>query len=267
MNDELRTRIEEKCRQLDIPVVGFASAKAWDKPPFEPWVPKEFRPASIYPEAKSVIVIGLPITLPILETSPSIYYHVLYQNVNQMLDEHAYRIATWLSEMGHASIYLPRDGYGTISILKDKPITFFSHRHAAYLAGLGTFGVNNMILTTRYGPRVRFTSIFTTAELPSNPPIKEELCTRCMRCSDSCPVKALPEDGYPLGLTDKKACATRAEDLYQKFRSPCGICIKVCPVGDDRRLYSREDADMYGDAKGYAEYHRAWDHVRSYGSR
>jgi epoxyqueuosine reductase QueG len=266
MNGELRALIEEKCGQLDIPMVGFASARAWDKPPFEPWVPSEFRPSSIYPEAKSVIVIGLPVTLPILETSPSIYYHVLYQNVNQILDEHAYRIATWLSEMGHASIYLPRDGYGTISILKDKPIAFFSHRHAAYLAGLGTFGVNNMILTRKYGPRVRFTSIFTTTELPADRAIKEDLCTRCMRCSDSCPVEALPEDGYPKGLTDKKTCAIRAADLFSKFRSPCGICIKVCPVGEDRKLYGHEDADMYGDAEGYPEYHKAWDHVRSYGS-
>jgi epoxyqueuosine reductase QueG len=248
-------------------MVGFASTSSWEDPPFEPWVPKEFRPASIYPEAKSVIVIGLPVTLPILETSPSIYYHVLYQNVNQILDEDAYRIATWLSEMGHASIYVPRDGYGTISILKEKPIAFFSHRHAAYLAGLGTFGVNNMILTKRYGPRVRFTSILTTAELPSDRPMKEDLCTRCMRCSDICPVKALPEDGYPKGLTDKKTCATRAEELFSKFRSPCGFCIKVCPVGEDRKLYSREDADMYTDEKGYAAYHSAWDHVRAYGSR
>ena len=267
MNGELRRQIEEKCHQLDIPMVGFASAAEWDYAPFEPWVPKEFRPRSIYPETKGVIVIGLPITLPILETSPSIHYHLLYQNVNQMLDEHAYRISSWLSEKGHASMYIPRDGYGTISLLKDKPIAFFSHRHAAYLAGLGTFGVNNMILTKKYGPRVRFASIFTTVELPSDSPMREDLCTRCMRCADICPVKALPEDGYPKGLTDKKACAMRAESLYQRFLSPCGFCIKVCPVGEDRKLFSREDADMYGDEVTYARYHKAWNHVRSYGSR
>ncbi|MEI7856003.1 MAG: hypothetical protein WCH85_00700 [Methanomicrobiales archaeon] len=33
-------RITSKCDELDIPLVGFASAKSWDTPPFEPWVPR-----------------------------------------------------------------------------------------------------------------------------------------------------------------------------------------------------------------------------------
>ncbi len=70
-----------------------------------------------------------------------------------------------LTEKGYPSIYLPRDGYGDIEVLLKKPMAFFSHKHAAYLAGMGSFGENNVILTEEYGPRVRFTSIFTTAEI------------------------------------------------------------------------------------------------------
>jgi epoxyqueuosine reductase QueG len=33
---------------------------------------EEFWPQSIYPEARTVIVIGLPVPLPIVETAPSI---------------------------------------------------------------------------------------------------------------------------------------------------------------------------------------------------
>jgi epoxyqueuosine reductase QueG len=267
MTRTLRQEIERKCAQLDIPMVGVASADAWDEPPFQPWVPEDFRPRAIYPEVKSVIVIGLPVSLPILETSPSIYYHLLYQNVNALLDQYAYRLSVFLSERGHASIYVPRDGYGTISLLKAKPVVFFSHRHAAYLAGLGTFGVNNMLLTKRYGPRVRFASVFTTAELPADRPMEGQLCTRCMRCVRMCPVSAIPEKDYPEGIIEKKACATRAEQLYSRFLSPCGICIKVCPVGEDRKLYRHQDVKMYEDRERYPQYHRAWEHVRSYGSR
>lgn len=54
---------------------------------------KEFWPQSIYPEAKTVIVIGLPVQLPIVETAPSIYYHELYKTVSNALDSRAYEIS------------------------------------------------------------------------------------------------------------------------------------------------------------------------------
>ncbi len=88
--ENLKKEVQKKCRRLGIPVVGFASVNRWAKPPGEfpnrlsPWIPEEFWPQSIYPEAKTVIVIGLPVALPIVETAPSIYYHELYKTVNSM---------------------------------------------------------------------------------------------------------------------------------------------------------------------------------------
>lgn len=120
--------------------------------PFQPWMPEEFYPQSIYPEARSVIVIGLPVSLPVLETSPSIYYRELYNTINSLLDQHTYRLAAFLTQLGHPSIFVPRDGYFGIRALLKNPVAFFSHRHAALLAGLGNFGVNNMLLTPEYGP-------------------------------------------------------------------------------------------------------------------
>lgn len=136
-------------------MVGVASIERWNNPLFLPWIPEEFYPQSIYPEAKSVIVIGLPIPLPVLETSPSIYYRELYNTINTLLD-HTYRLANFLTDRGYPSIFVPRDGYGNIEVLLENPIAFFSHRHAALLAGLGTFGVNNTILTPEYWPQGPF---------------------------------------------------------------------------------------------------------------
>ncbi|MFQ6062607.1 MAG: hypothetical protein ACE5J9_05470, partial [Methanosarcinales archaeon] len=51
------------------------------------------------------------------------------------------------------------------------------------------------------------------------------------------------------------------------YRSPCGICIKVCPIGNDRKLFKREDISIYTDQEKYAKYHRAWEHCRKYGSK
>jgi epoxyqueuosine reductase QueG len=268
MNRELKRQILEKCAGLDIPLAGFASAGRWDLSPFVPWVPEEFRPRALFPEVKTVIVIGIPVSLPVVETTPSIHYHELYRTVNALLDQNGYRIATFLTSEGYPSIWIPRDGYGSISVLKERPVAFFSHRHAAYLAGLGNFGVNNTLLTPQFGPRVRFSSVFTSAELPEDPILERPLCIRCMKCVNSCPVKAISGRDYPDGLIDKKTCAARSEALSKRFISPCGICIKVCPVGEDRIRYGRTDPDIYDeDNERYEPYHRAWKHIRSYGGR
>ena len=267
MNTKLKEQLRRKCASLDIPMMGIAPVERWERPPFEPWIPKDFWPHVIFPEARSVVVIGLPIALPILETSPSIFYHELYKNVNALLDQYTYRLALYLTGKGFPSIYVPRDGYGHISLLKDKPIAFFSHRHAAYLAGLGSFGVSNMILTREHGPRVRFGAVFTSAELPGDPVLKEQLCVRCMRCVKICPVDALRRKDYPYGLTDKRACAERNELLAERFVSPCGFCIKVCPVGEDRKEFSRMDSSIYEDGKAPEHLDKAWKHVRAFGSK
>jgi len=266
-----------KAREMGIPLIGFAPVGRWADPPkklpnkFNEWIPREFWPQSIYPEAQTVIVIGLPVQLPIVETAPSIYYNELYTIVNNLLDSKAYEISNYLTEKGYPSIYLPRDGYGNIDILLKNPVAFFSHKHAAYLAGLGSFGENNILLTKEYGPRVRFTSIFTSATIEGDPISDEDLCTHCERCINQCPVNAIPKHLKPDNNSqkgyipiDKIACATRSKMLRKDYKSPCGICIKVCPVGTDRKIFNREDMSIYTDN---SKYKKAWDHVKSYGSR
>ena len=88
MTAELKEALLERCREMEIPLVGVAAADRWADPPFEPWIPEDFWPQAIYPEARSVVVIGLPITLPALETSPSVWYRELYRTVNILLDQY-----------------------------------------------------------------------------------------------------------------------------------------------------------------------------------
>ncbi len=266
INEDLRQDVLVKCKGWDIPLCGIADVDRWKEPPFTPWIPEEFHPSSILPEARSVIVIGLPVTLPVLETSPSIWYHELYNTLNRLLDGYAYLLSEFLCKKGHSSVFIPRDGYGSIRVLQKNPVAFFSHRHAAYLAGLGTFGINNMILTPGYGPRVRFTTVLTSAKLPPDPVMNEQLCIRCMKCSDLCPSHAVGTGDYPLSLTDKSACTEYTATLYERYISPCGICIKVCPVGNDRTLFSRKELSIYEPDGKKTSLQRSWDHVRSYGS-
>ena len=261
----LRSLILDTCNEMMVPLVGIADVSRWDTPLFDPWVPPSFRPGAILPKARSVIVIGFPVHLPAIESAPSIWYREEYKTLNRLIDQYTWKFAEFLCSTGYSSVSVPRDGYGSIRVLQENPVAFFSHRHAAVLAGLGSFGRNNMVLTTEWGPRVRFGTVLSTADIEPDPLFPSSLCIRCNACVHACPVSALSADDYPDSLTDKMACSNRSAYLNKQYISPCGVCIKVCPVGKDRVLHDRTDIRIYEESACTKEYHEAWNHVRSYG--
>jgi epoxyqueuosine reductase QueG len=231
-------------------------------------VPAAFRPQALWPEAKTVVVLGLPIPLPMLETTPSIIYTTLYNTANTELDQLAYQLCRILNAGGYASIFMPRDGYGHISVLVDKPVAAFSQVYAAKYAGLGTVGYHHMLLTPEYGPRVRFVSVLTTLKLTGSPLITDGLCSRCMLCATRCPTQALAiEKGRTIAEMDKRACALYHVQLCEELRFPCGVCAKVCPTGRDRVLYGREETSPARQANPAGVKRRRLEHFRTYGSK
>lgn len=241
----------DTARGMGIIDISAAPADGWDTDPLvSSRIGEGHRPKDIMPDARSVVVIGVPVQRSILDTAPSIYYNHLYSVVNDLLDQASERIALELNALGHRAIYVPRDGYHGIAGLREMPESFFSHRHAAYLAGMGTFGWNNMLLTEKYGPRIRFASVITSAELPCGRVMDEGLCIGCGACARQCPSSSVAGTGYPEGITDKRGCVEYTAPLAQVGRSPCGRCIAVCPVGDDKGPGPTEKAvetiRMYG---------------------
>ncbi len=104
----LRQRAILKARELGATIVGIAPVGRWDD---EGVVPANYRPRAIWSNARSVIVFGVPMLLPVIETTPSINYQEHYDTSNRLLDEISFRLATWLTSEGCAAISLPRDGY------------------------------------------------------------------------------------------------------------------------------------------------------------
>ena len=93
-------------------------------------------------------------------------------------------------------------------------------RVAAVQAGLGTFGLNTMVLTPAVGPRVHFAALLTDLALPAGQPLATELCLgleACGRCAAICPQQAIPlraPQGAPLAATrglDAAACCRGAQ--------------------------------------------------------
>ncbi|MDR1546938.1 MAG: 4Fe-4S dicluster domain-containing protein [Deltaproteobacteria bacterium] len=264
---ELKSVIRKKARSLGAILVGFANLARYRR--YYPQAEKIYHPDAVWPEAKSVIVLGLPLPLPIVETTPSINYQELYNSSNVWLDQAAYRLSLEITALGHPSVSLPRDGYADLKHLIKRASSSFSHVVAGRLAGLGTIGWNHNLLTPQHGSRVRLNSVLTTAELTADPLIKKDLCLHCRACQDLCPAGALGGDpAEPFAELDHDKCTRRHQFLKKAGCWPCGSCTKVCPVGADREAYRRLGVQRYyrEQAGQSDETIAAWNHVRRFGS-
>ncbi len=270
---DFRLKVIKEARRLGAELVGFSPVSRWDD--FNE-VPIPYRPKSVWSEAETVIVLGVPILLPIIESTPSINYQELYNTTNQLLDRAAYQLSVFLNNLGYASICLPRDGYGNLEILRRKPIAGFGHVYAGKYAGLGTVGLHNMLLTPEFGPRVRLVSVFTEAKIKGTPLSKTELCPKCGLCARLCPVNAFAQTKDKIvAEMNKDLCTIRHQELRKNNCWPCGICAKVCPVGADRLLYRRRNVKYLREgelpagisAKGQKTVpYNEWEHLQAHGS-
>lgn len=110
----------------------------------------------------------------------------------------------------------------------------WSERHAAYVAGHGTFGLCDGLITP-VGKAVRFGSVILRARLEPTPrpySSHHEYCLyyrdgSCMACAKNCPAGAVGPDGH-----DKARCAAYAGGLSPALREKfgfegiygCGLC-------------------------------------------
>ena len=161
-----------------------------------------------------------------------------YPTVNQQLQLIAIQVALFLEDHGHLAVPLPASGHRA-----SNRYALFSHRHAAVLAGLGEFGLNNLLLTPQYGPRVRLDSVITTAELEPDPLCDGPVCLGEEKCGLCLKMKECFGERYELQMAGKTmrlarfggVCATPCDrDRPPFFR----FCYGVCPIGKPGRTTS-----------------------------
>jgi reductive dehalogenase len=115
----------------------------------------------------------------------------------------------------------------------------------AVKAGLGEFGRHNMVITPEFGPRVRFSKIFTDLPLVDDAPIRfgvKEFCEVCDRCSSACPPRAISPDeptadtlnrSNLVGVRKWQLDGEKCFKYWTNLGSDCGVCIRICPYNKD----------------------------------
>jgi len=199
-------------RIFDEVIFGYASAE-------DPYFTEAKKPEVIgahfmtpvewLPGAKTVISVYLPFTAQVREANR--------QNMNWPADEWFHgRIDGQAFQVNlgrYAAEFLAKEGFSAIvpmadprlsaanPVVKDKTVQAYytsnwSERHAAYAAGLGTFGLSKGLIT-RKGTAGRILSIITGAVFE---PVKRpyagisDYCINCGACVRNCPAAAISQE-------------------------------------------------------------------------
>lgn len=115
----------------------------------------------------------------------------------------------------------------------------FSFKYAAVHAGLGWIGKNDVVITEKYGPRVRLSAILIDSPFVYEQRITKSKCPdSCRKCVENCPYHALHDvkwdiDALRNDIIDYQLCNQKRSLYIEKHgrKSACGLCMAACPIG------------------------------------
>jgi epoxyqueuosine reductase QueG len=220
----IKAELCAQARELGFDLVGIAPAD-------------EF--ATVPPWARSVIVVGMAALDRALDLE--LYIEEVQE---QRWSKWAYE--RLVAGTARLALALVAGGYRAHPLTYEDSLALLDLKAAAVRAGLGVWGLNRLVLTRRFGPRVRLGAIFTDLDLPADHPLLDYYCVSCSLCIAACPTGALG----PTGLDRAQCIAEFApdaamvrlqqemiENLTPHARLQCAECITACPIG--KRLPTR----------------------------
>jgi epoxyqueuosine reductase len=229
------------------------------------------RPVAHMPDASAVFVFicRIPFAAATPHASPA-YLQAGYYGLEAYINKISHRCSIWLEDRGYLAAGSPagRDITGLRIIEREvnpkiELLSSFDLRLAAVKAGLGQIGVNNNLITAKYGSRLRIGAVITNAPLTCNEPLEygviPEFCKACgSRCVKACPAKALSGTGavdhyrcmviHPEKVDPARAMptlekrysgspnqlASKMMGFTQNAPHACARCITLCPMDSSR---------------------------------
>lgn len=210
---------------VDDPLVG--SLKEWVHP-------GHLMPWELLPGARGIVAFFIPFSEQVSMGNAqgrfqSASWARAYRETNALIDEVGERLCRMLRSRGHKAVFVP----ATHDFDEETLTSRWSHRHVAFTAGLGTLGLNGMLITER-GCCGRLGSIVTSARMEPDTRHRVEFCLfkrsgSCGLCVDRCPTGALTGTGL-----DKKECYANLlanAPLYPDigWADACGKCVSGLP--------------------------------------
>ena len=189
--------IEQAAKRIGIDLIGFASKKRFES------VDAQHNPFSIFPEGKTIIMVGKRIcrgTLRGVEEGTNFGdYNRFGKNwlEDEFLAVACYDLVSVIEDNGWEACPLfpnPSElGPQGVSVADGRPApnVYPDFDYAAVACGLGEIGLNGIFLSQKFGPRQRFHMIITDAEIEETPLFEGTVCDACGKCASSCPLGAI----------------------------------------------------------------------------
>ena len=176
---------------------------------------------------KTVIVLAFEMDYDSIEAAPTIQGDLATMDGYSKMAITAGSLAKFIRELGYNAI--PCGNNTGISVPQ------------AIEAGLGEGARNGILITPKYGPRVRLAKVITDLPMAYDKPIRfgvREFCEVCKKCAKYCPTQAISYGQRTMEATTISTnpgvmkWSVNAEDCYIGWTvngSGCGQCIRVCP--------------------------------------
>lgn len=188
--------------------------------------PGHLLPKDLLPEAKTVLAFFLPFTKELVKSNRENPYvarswALAYIETNALISLCCEEIAAALAGKGvKAAWQQPTHNFDPVQLC-----SHWSHKHVAYICGLGEFGLHQMLITA-YGCAGRFGSLVIDLPLSPSPRQENPRCYfyrqgKCQVCVKKCPSGALTPEGL-----DKQKCYSYLLEV-DSFYSDLGVC-DVC---------------------------------------
>ena len=215
----------------------------------ETTVARRADPAALWPEALSVVVLGVnygpaedPLAALAARDRGAVSVYARGRDYHDVVKGKLKELAGFLAARADADVKVFVD---TAPVL-EKPL--------AAAAGLGWQGKHTVLVSREFGNWLFLGTIFTTAALPPDEP-EADHCGSCRRCLDACPTDAFPAPyvldarrciSY-LTIEHKGPIAPELRPLMGNRIFGCDDCLAVCPwnkfaqAGREARLKQRDD--------------------------
>lgn len=255
---DFKKRIEEFAKADGVDLIGFADRSRFAA------VDDQHNPFSIFPEAKTVILLGKRIcrgSLRGIEEGTNFGDYALFGK-NWLEDEFlalsAYNLTNFIESNGWEAVpVFPNPwelGPSGVAVAEGRPApnVYPDFDYAAVACGLCTLSYNRLVFSKELGSRQRFHMILTDAELESTPLLEENPCNSCKRCADACPLGAISKEetetvelcgkSFAVGKVDYEKCKyCQNGAIANRFSADAtpdriaALCNRTCMCGLEER--------------------------------
>lgn len=218
-----------------MPLLGFASADDSLFPELKRVVsPDHALPKDLLSNARTVVAFFLPFSKRIAQSNnpgrlASKEWAQAYIETNTLIEAIGLYMKQHIESAGYdVAMTPPTHNFDPQELVSD-----WSHRHVAFITGLGMFGLNNMLITES-GCCGRIGSFVTSLGLPGDHRSNDEACLfhyngSCTRCTSRCVNGALFTDHF-----DRYNCYQMCLENEEKHQSTgkadvCGKCLVDVP--------------------------------------